>query len=281
MMALCLNGCIAAAIPALAGAAMVRGSDKAGKAGVAQAAVAAAATAAPAADPTPAATLVEPAAAPAPTPANLPANVIIGPAPEPKRDSATGLIELAPGTPYSALATYAEQQARAASAGGLLQSAILRNPAALDGKRSACTSRLPLVLIDLDPAEGMLAPGPAPAADPAFATALQSLRDRRIEIAWISGSPAAQAPVIRTALTASGLDPKGEDRLVLLRQRGDRKQARRADLAKGNCIIAIAGDARADFDELFDYLVNPEAALGLELLMGEGWFLIPPVLANP
>ena len=81
-------------------------------------------------------------------------------------------------------------------------------------------------------------------------------------------------------LKSSGLDPDSADQLLLMRYPGDRKQTRRADLAKVSCIIAIAGDTRKDFDELFEYLVNPEAALALELLIGQGWFLIPPVIAQ-
>ncbi len=65
-----------------------------------------------------------------------------------------------------------------------------------------------------------------------------------------------------------------------MRYPGDRKQTRRDDLAKVSCVIAIAGDSRSDFNELFEYLVNPEAALALELLIGQGWFLIPPALTQ-
>jgi len=40
-------------------------------------------------------------------------------------------------------------------------------------------------------------------------------------------------------------------------------------------VVAIAGDERGDFDELFDYLRDPGSAVGLYPMMGEGWFLVP------
>jgi hypothetical protein len=46
-------------------------------------------------------------------------------------------------------------------------------------------------------------------------------------------------------------------------------------------VVAIAGDARSDFDELFDYLMDPSAALPIEALLDAGWFLTPPPLLDP
>ena len=57
-------------------------------------------------------------------------------------------------------------------------------------------------------------------------------------------------------------------------QRG--KQTRRDDFARAYCVVAMAGDERADFDELFAYLRDPTAALPLEKLVGQGWFIVPP-----
>ena len=43
-------------------------------------------------------------------------------------------------------------------------------------------------------------------------------------------------------------------------------------------VPAIAGDRKADFDEVFDYLRNPDGpvAIALEQFIGAGWFLAPP-----
>ena len=54
-----------------------------------------------------------------------------------------------------------------------------------------------------------------------------------------------------------------------------------ADFAAEFCVVALAGDERADFDELFQYLKNPAAAAPLEALIGKGWFLIPQPLTSP
>ena len=63
--------------------------------------------------------------------------------------------------------------------------------------------------------------------------------------------------------------------MLLVRGPDDRKQLLRADANNDVCVVAIAGEQRGDFDELFDYLRNPDAAIGLDLMMDNGWFLVP------
>lgn len=179
---------------------------------------------------------------------------------------------------YADLIRYAREHAGSSPSGDLPRSAILRDPAALDGRRADCNTAKLTVVVDLDPADAAITPSGDATADPSFAHGLATLRDQDIEITWISSNSAAVADQIRAALKQSGLDPEAKDQLLLMRYPGDRKQTRRNDLAKTSCIIAIAGDIRKDFDELFGYLVNPEAALGLELLIGDGWFIVPPAL---
>jgi hypothetical protein len=53
----------------------------------------------------------------------------------------------------------------------------------------------------------------------------------------------------------------------------------REDANRDVCTVAIAGDERSDFDELFDYLRNPGGAVGLYPMMGKGWFLVPSLTA--
>ncbi|MEO0462266.1 MAG: hypothetical protein AAF127_03990 [Pseudomonadota bacterium] len=159
-------------------------------------------------------------------------------------------------------------------------SAMLRDPTALSAERRACSGTTPTVLIDLDPAGETLAAESTIAVPPGLPEGLAELRMAKIDIAWISGASAADAPDIRLALGATGLDPEGSDMLLLMRYPGDRKQTRREDLAASSCLIAIAGNEREDFDELYDYLVDREAALGLELLIGDGWFLLPSALSD-
>jgi hypothetical protein len=65
--------------------------------------------------------------------------------------------------------------------------------------------------------------------------------------------------------------------LLLIRSAEDRKQLLRENANDDVCVVAIAGDRRGDFDELFDYLRNPGSAVGLYPMMGSGWFLVPPL----
>lgn len=155
------------------------------------------------------------------------------------------------------------------------KSALIADPASLNPEMRECGS-LPLaVLIDLDPPGGLLPLGYASRANPALAEALPPLRTNGITIAWITNHPATAARSIRTLLAETGLDARGDDLLLVMRFATERKQARRTGLAETHCLMAIAGDERADFDELFDYLRDPALARPLDTLIGNGWFLTP------
>ncbi|NQX93791.1 MAG: hypothetical protein HRT64_02500, partial [Erythrobacter sp.] len=179
-----------------------------------------------------------------------------------------------PTSAFSEFSLYAQALAGKNSAASLsgdaaTLSAVLSNPAALDGKRAPCDAANPGVLIDLDIAGSRFSPD-SQIVDPGnVAQELAALRAQDISVAWISGASAAYAGDVRAALKASGLDPEGKDEVLLMRYPGDRKQTRREELAASSCLVAIAGDERADFDELFGYLARPEAALGLDLLIGD------------
>lgn len=160
------------------------------------------------------------------------------------------------------------------------QSATLREPSALDGARNQCASETSAVLIDLDPAPAPYAPGAPLSVPVGMAANLAEWRARGIAVAWITKASAAYAGDVRAALKQSGLDPTGRDALLMMRYPTERKQTRREDLAATTCLIAIAGDERADFEELYDHLINPKAAYGLERLMNNGWFLIPSLVRS-
>ncbi len=187
--------------------------------------------------------------------------------------------ELADNDAYGELIRYAIEQGGDGSASEPLRSAMLADPTTLRERRAPCAADIPTVLIDLDPHGSRFDLETIGTASPSFIRGLEQLRQEDIAIAWISSHSAADADRVRAALKNSGLDPASADQLILMRYPGDRKQTRRKDLALVSCVIAIAGDNRSDFDELFDYLVKPESALALELLIGQGWFLIPPSLA--
>lgn len=161
------------------------------------------------------------------------------------------------------------------------RSALLADGAGMAMDRVACPSDKPAVLIDLDPGRGSF--DPLGQFNPAkgLAQALADLRRAGIAVVWLSRLGENFAAPTRAALARSGLDPAGEDRLVLMRDIEERKQTRRQELAKELCPLALLGDERADFDELFLYLKRPESAVALEPMIGKGWFLASPVQIDP
>jgi hypothetical protein len=182
---------------------------------------------------------------------------------------------------FARFVRYSQASARGADSGADLLSAVLNDPVALDGKRRRCVVGEQMVaLIDLDPAGGIFSPPPNPAPQPGLALGLAVLREAGVEIAWFSNLPVSQSGALRTALERSGLDPRGQDIISLRRDDAETKQQRRDSLAGITCIIAIAGDERPDFDMRFRYLRSPEAGAGLEPLIGDGWFLIQPLLGE-
>lgn len=160
-------------------------------------------------------------------------------------------------------------------------SAVLHNPTALRADRRDCERGDSTVLIDLDPENGDLLPIDTGSSAPALQTKLADLRQRGVQIVWISAAPVERISEIERGLRDSGLDPLGLDQVLLPRTADERKQTRRDHLAASSCLIAIAGDERSDFHELYDYLLNPADAAALETMIGNGWFLIPtPLLAE-
>ena len=240
---LLLQGCVAAAIPVLAGGAMVRGEAKDGQAG-------------PSGNQVSVPTVVTPN----PGPSALPS----GQAPL-----------------FASFANYAIQQAFPTSGEEPRLSAMLENPGLLDGERRTCGDQPLGVLIDLDPEDALL-PLDVAAAQPDHrdANLLESLRRQGVKIGWLSGRSAADAGDIRSWLQTTDLDQSGEDILLLMRYPDDRKQSRRAEFAREFCVIAIAGDRQTDFDELYEFLIDPAKAIALEALYGDGWFMIPPLTSQ-
>ncbi|WP_324072694.1 MAG: hypothetical protein RSE14_08435 [Erythrobacter sp.] len=236
--------------------------------------------------------------APAPQPVTPPAAApAAAPAPAPVI-AAAPTIRTVPGAPASSypdpssplppeqnnfarFVRYGQASARGVTGGADLASAMLSDPIALDGKRRRCTTGEQLVaLIDLDPAGGVFEPPANPGKQSSLALGLAVLRQAGVEIAWLSDLPVNQSGLVRSALEKAGLDPRGQDIISLRRDENDNKQQRKENLAGITCIVAIAGDERADFDERFKYLRNPEAGAGLEPVIGDGWFLITSLFAE-
>lgn len=168
------------------------------------------------------------------------------------------------------------RQSSIGEAGKPVESALLARPGDLTGQRAPCRSRTKAVFVDLDPGRGTfdaLSPG---VPDDALADALATLRGQGITVVWFSRAGENFDAAVRQALRAAGFDPAGRDQLVLMRTIEDRKQTRRDALAEFLCPIALVGDDKADFDELFLYLKNADAALALDRLIGNGWFIARP-----
>jgi hypothetical protein len=164
------------------------------------------------------------------------------------------------------------------------ESALLAPGAAssLAERRLACAESHPAVIVDLDNGPTAFAPGHGIVPSPGLAEGLARLREADIVVLWLSQADANQVREVADALVLSGLDPGGRDPLLLIRSPDDRKQTLRQEANLDVCVIAIAGDRRSDFDELFDYLRNPDSALGLEGMIGSGWFIAPaPLGATP
>ena len=211
------------------------------------------------------------------TAATAPAVIPPPPPPPPPAAGPTPPRPLATGE-FAALINYANRQ-RSRSAQNRA-SAVLADRSSLQPDRAACNGSEATVLIDLDPDGDTFDPTLVERAAPGLPSALAQLRTAGIKIVWISSNPVNQITSIRDALNRSGLDLENTDQVLLMRYPEDRKQTRREDLAANTCLIAIAGDTRTDFDELFEYLLNPQAAATLDPLMGNGWFLIPSPLAT-
>ncbi|MBD59894.1 MAG: hypothetical protein CL808_07230 [Citromicrobium sp.] len=160
------------------------------------------------------------------------------------------------------------------------KSAFLADPAGLSPERADCAFAQTAVLVDLDPGDGEAPLGEDVAAPDQLARVLATLRAQEVAVLWLSRHTAVRAGAVRRALLRTGLDPRGQDELYLVRYEDETKATRRADAAKDFCIVAILGDEKRDFDELFAFLKDPDAAFALDPLMGEAWFLAPAPLTS-
>jgi hypothetical protein len=190
--------------------------------------------------------------------------------------------------PYDAFIRFALEQAERREAGHVRETVMLAGPP-LNGvmQMLPCGFLPPAVIIDMDDGTGaglnLATIDPANGVQPAagLADGLEQLRQRDIAIIWMTSQPFDRFDIIAGMLRSSGLDAAGRDTVVLTRTVSERKQERRKDTAESHCILAIAGDRKADFDELYDYLRNPDVPIESDRMIGAGWFLAPqPLIAG-
>lgn len=179
--------------------------------------------------------------------------------------------------PYAAMAAFvlaqADKPAKQRISALLDQRSLVAVP-----KMSPCTDQRGAVLIDLDPGDKAFDLDDPPSPAPGLAAHLRQIRGTGTAVVWVSALPESDAKRLGTVLKATGLDPLGIDPVMLLAKRETRKQQILDRADEDWCVFAIAGDRKADFDEVFDYLRNPDGpvAIALEQFIGAGWFLAPP-----
>ncbi len=232
-------------------------------------------------------------------PANTPPQVFVGNAP-PEAVAAVPVIAAAdeaetPGTlspldrlalsdinnAYMPLARHALGEAAKRSRGEAARGAVLVESVSLSQPQTIdCGVKPMAVILDLDIAPGTPAEMEIERQN-GFAALLQTLRESGVRIAWLAEADEERLkPVLD--LLREGQDPVLRDADLLLAGLPGkmRKQERRWQLARDYCVVAIAGDRRGDFDELYDYLRDQAFAIRLELFIGKGWFELPhPVAA--
>ncbi|MEO9468373.1 hypothetical protein [Parasphingorhabdus sp.] len=186
---------------------------------------------------------------------------------------------------YTEFANYALSQAAKLEAGEGLKSSVLVPRVAIEKPQTVSCAGKPLaVLIDLDDkSEKQWLTADTLYWQQGLPEAVSALRAAKVSVIWLSDQPATASDRIAQILSEAGLSaPEADDFLFLDRGNDDRKQARRWDAARAYCIVASAGDSRSDFDELYDYLRNPDGAITLEYMFGAGWFVAPtPLVASP
>jgi hypothetical protein len=182
---------------------------------------------------------------------------------------------------YLPFASYAIGEAKRRQESGFARGVVLIEKASLLQPQTIdCGAKSMAAIIDLD-----VAPGTPPEMlvqrQNGFATLLALMRESDIRIIWFAEtSDDALKPILD--LLKDGDQPViAEADLMMVGLPGRyRKQERRWQLASEYCIVAMAGDRKGDFDELYDYLRDPDYAIRLESFMGKGWFELPhPVAA--
>lgn len=214
------------------------------------------------------------------------------PAPEVPAAAPSRTMTVMAGAPFdggfSDFLSFAQRQMQRRAEGENPTSVVLVRNFSLDRPEYvACGDRPLAVLIDLDDAVLGSEPviGDAPTGwqgSAGLSSGLDRLRTAGVAILWMTDAPFYQLDEIRTRLRETGLDTEGRDPVYAQRGNSDRKQLRRLDAAAAWCIVAAAGDRQADLDEVYDYLIRPEAAVQLDRLWDQGWFMTPaPIQRTP
>ena len=105
--------------------------------------------------------------------------------------------------------------------------------------------------------------------------ALDRLRAAHIAILWMTDAPFDDDQAIYAELSRLGLNPDGHDPVYARMMAGDSKAARQREVAAHYCVLAVAGDSRADMVEGYYFLRSPDLPRAVEGNWGAGWFVLP------
>ncbi|MEH6827095.1 hypothetical protein [Parasphingorhabdus sp.] len=186
-------------------------------------------------------------------------------------------------SPYADFAAHALKQSARLEAGEGVESVVLIPRVDIFKPETMACEHKPLaVVIDLDDVTGRdWIKAETLYRQNGLIEVLNSLRAAEISVIWLSDQPVTASQRISAILNEAGFSQsESDDFLFLDRGAEDRKQVRRWDAARNYCIVAMAGDDRADFDELYDYLRDPDGAITLNNMFDNGWFLTPPPLVE-
>jgi hypothetical protein len=181
-----------------------------------------------------------------------------------------------PDHPYADFAKYALAQADKRDAREIGRSAVLVEKVSLAfPKMIECSIKPLAVIIDVDADRNTT--WDAKSYTASLAEVAELLRARDIRLIWFTDGTQNELPEILGPLR-SGAFPavKSDDLISFGAKKGKRKQERRWKLADDYCVVAVAGDTKSDFDELYDYLRDQSFAIRLDAFWNRGWFLLPP-----
>lgn len=177
--------------------------------------------------------------------------------------------------PYAPMAQYVLGRSAARALGDEVPSAVLVEGVSLANPKTVpCADKQSAVIIDVD-----TAPGATPLTQSGLATILDKLRSADVRIAWMgSGSIAEIEAMLTRPNVAEYALLLQRDEILSAPEKGPSKQEQRWAFAKSHCVLAMAGDQKSDFDELFDYLQDPKYATPLDIFNDRGWFTLPSPL---
>lgn len=208
--------------------------------------------------------------------------------PDPSGSTPGGAIPASrPGASFASLGEFVRSRAQARAAGRQLASVVpvpfvdLARPEFI-----ACDDKPLAMIVDLDPDgmsgaafEALWSDPDGEPFDAELQRAVAAARDAGVKVFYLSDQPYARAPRIQASLNRANMGPAAPAETLLLATGGEEasKEERRRAVAENFCVIAIAGDRRGDFAELYDYLRDPDtpAVRTLDPLYGAGWFLTP------